>query len=150
MTTAAPHIVITGGGTGGHLFPAAAVAEELAERGHEVKIITDDRGLRFARIFRNNPVEAIASGRVTESGLPPATQTTSRTLSRAWAYCSAISAETIRPSRLRPVWADTSRRSPQPFTPWACRRARGSDSESTADRRVTRPVSSPGPATSRV
>lgn len=38
-------IVITGGGTGGHVFPALAIAEELQKRGHEVLYIGSDRGM---------------------------------------------------------------------------------------------------------
>ena len=32
MTTTAPHIVITGGGTGGHLFPGIAIARAFQQR----------------------------------------------------------------------------------------------------------------------
>jgi UDP-N-acetylglucosamine--N-acetylmuramyl-(pentapeptide) pyrophosphoryl-undecaprenol N-acetylglucosamine transferase len=38
-------IVITGGGTGGHVFPALALAEELKTRGHEILYVGSDRGL---------------------------------------------------------------------------------------------------------
>ncbi len=38
-------IVITGGGTGGHVFPALALAEELKARGNEILYVGSDRGL---------------------------------------------------------------------------------------------------------
>jgi UDP-N-acetylglucosamine--N-acetylmuramyl-(pentapeptide) pyrophosphoryl-undecaprenol N-acetylglucosamine transferase len=38
-------VVIAGGGTGGHLFPGMAVAEELATRGHEVRFVGTARGI---------------------------------------------------------------------------------------------------------
>ena len=38
------HYVLAAGGTGGHLIPAFALADELAARGHHVALITDDRG----------------------------------------------------------------------------------------------------------
>ena len=41
-------LVIGAGGTGGHMFPAAAFAEEMAKRGWDVGLISDDRGLRYA------------------------------------------------------------------------------------------------------
>lgn len=40
-------IVLSAGGTGGHLFPAEALAAELLRRGHKVTIITDKRGHAF-------------------------------------------------------------------------------------------------------
>src|SRR5579863_509989 len=38
-------IIIAGGGTGGHLFPGIAVAEELTSRGHEVSFVGTARGI---------------------------------------------------------------------------------------------------------
>ncbi len=46
-----PLVVIGAGGTGGHMFPAAAFAEEMANRGWEVGLISDSRGLRYAETF---------------------------------------------------------------------------------------------------
>lgn len=46
-----PLVVIGAGGTGGHMFPAAAFAEEMATRGWDVGLISDDRGLRYAETF---------------------------------------------------------------------------------------------------
>ncbi|HYD18976.1 MAG TPA: undecaprenyldiphospho-muramoylpentapeptide beta-N-acetylglucosaminyltransferase [Patescibacteria group bacterium] len=40
-------IVLAAGGTGGHLFPAEALALELVNRGHKVVILTDKRGVAF-------------------------------------------------------------------------------------------------------
>ena len=38
-------VVVAGGGTGGHLFPGMAVAEELIARGHEVRFVGTARGI---------------------------------------------------------------------------------------------------------
>ncbi|MEC7290970.1 MAG: UDP-N-acetylglucosamine--N-acetylmuramyl-(pentapeptide) pyrophosphoryl-undecaprenol N-acetylglucosamine transferase [Pseudomonadota bacterium] len=46
-----PLVVIGAGGTGGHMFPAAAFAEEMASRGWDVGLISDSRGLRYADAF---------------------------------------------------------------------------------------------------
>lgn len=46
-----PLVVIGAGGTGGHMFPAAAFAEEMAARGWQVGLISDDRGLHYGKDF---------------------------------------------------------------------------------------------------
>ena len=40
----ARHIVLAAGGTGGHMFPARALAEELLTRGYALSLVTDSRG----------------------------------------------------------------------------------------------------------
>ncbi len=46
-----PLAVIAAGGTGGHMFPAQALAEALLARGWRVALSTDARGLRYAGGF---------------------------------------------------------------------------------------------------
>ncbi|HUF55194.1 MAG TPA: UDP-N-acetylglucosamine--N-acetylmuramyl-(pentapeptide) pyrophosphoryl-undecaprenol N-acetylglucosamine transferase [Thermohalobaculum sp.] len=46
-----PLLVIAAGGTGGHMVPAQALAEEMLRRGWRVQLATDARGLRYADGF---------------------------------------------------------------------------------------------------
>ncbi|GGB65959.1 UDP-N-acetylglucosamine--N-acetylmuramyl-(pentapeptide) pyrophosphoryl-undecaprenol N-acetylglucosamine transferase [Henriciella pelagia] len=48
---AKPLVIIGAGGTGGHMFPAAAFAEEMRSRGWQVGLMSDERGLRYAEHF---------------------------------------------------------------------------------------------------
>ncbi|MCY4311597.1 MAG: glycosyltransferase, partial [Rhodospirillaceae bacterium] len=43
-------IVLTAGGSGGHLFPAIALGLALLKRGYPVKLYTDDRGAEYAKL----------------------------------------------------------------------------------------------------
>lgn len=39
-----PLIILTAGGSGGHVYPADALAEELSKRGYSLALVTDSRG----------------------------------------------------------------------------------------------------------
>jgi UDP-N-acetylglucosamine--N-acetylmuramyl-(pentapeptide) pyrophosphoryl-undecaprenol N-acetylglucosamine transferase len=45
------HIVLAAGGTGGHMVPAHALAQELRARGYEISLITDERGTGYPGLF---------------------------------------------------------------------------------------------------
>jgi UDP-N-acetylglucosamine--N-acetylmuramyl-(pentapeptide) pyrophosphoryl-undecaprenol N-acetylglucosamine transferase len=54
-------ILLAAGGTGGHLFPAEALAHELTGRGWTVHLATDDRAERYAGNFPAAATHPIAS-----------------------------------------------------------------------------------------
>jgi len=58
------HYVLAAGGTGGHMMPAHALAEELMARGHRVALITDDRGARIPGLFEGVQVHILPAGRL--------------------------------------------------------------------------------------
>ncbi len=58
------HITIAAGGSGGHLFPALALAQELTRRSRRVDLITDDRGRKFAVKFPGAQIFTIPAGTV--------------------------------------------------------------------------------------
>ncbi|MEL7480963.1 MAG: undecaprenyldiphospho-muramoylpentapeptide beta-N-acetylglucosaminyltransferase [Pseudomonadota bacterium] len=47
----APLVIIGAGGTGGHMFPAAAFADEMRSRGWRIGLVSDSRGLNYAAKF---------------------------------------------------------------------------------------------------
>lgn len=56
-----PSILLAAGGTGGHLFPAEALAHALRARGLAAELVTDERALRYGREFPARAMHAIAS-----------------------------------------------------------------------------------------
>lgn len=55
-------ILLCAGGTGGHVFPARALAEELLARGYRVAIATDTRGVKYLDGLEKVDVHIISAG----------------------------------------------------------------------------------------
>ena len=69
MTAKPPLLMIAAGGTGGHMFPAQALAEAMIARGWRVKLSTDDRGARYAGGFPAAvQIEQVASATFARGG----------------------------------------------------------------------------------
>ncbi len=54
-------VLLAAGGTGGHLFPAEALAHVLARRGVAVELVTDERALRYGGSFPARAMHMIHS-----------------------------------------------------------------------------------------
>lgn len=66
----APLLIIAAGGTGGHMFPAQALAEVMLRRGWRVKLTTDARGARYTDGFPDGvEVEVLSSATFARGGL---------------------------------------------------------------------------------
>lgn len=55
-------ILLSAGGTGGHMFPADALAQDLISRGYRVALATDIRGKRFEPFAGGIPLYVLRSG----------------------------------------------------------------------------------------
>lgn len=54
-------IALAAGGTGGHMFPAEALAQELKRRGRRVLLVTDARGTRYTDNFPADEIFEISA-----------------------------------------------------------------------------------------
>jgi UDP-N-acetylglucosamine--N-acetylmuramyl-(pentapeptide) pyrophosphoryl-undecaprenol N-acetylglucosamine transferase len=68
---AKPLVLLAAGGTGGHLFPAEALAAVLTARGLAVDLVTDERAQRYGGAFPARAIHQIASA-TTSGGSPVA------------------------------------------------------------------------------
>lgn len=63
-------LVIAAGGTGGHMFPAQALAEAMLRRGWRVKLSTDARGARYTGGFPHTvEIEQVSSATFARGGV---------------------------------------------------------------------------------
>ena len=61
-------IVLTAGGTGGHVFPAEALAAELLARGHDLTLVTDSRGATYGGVLGSLKTVRVRAGQVAGRG----------------------------------------------------------------------------------
>src|SRR4051794_33042518 len=92
MASKAP-VLIAAGGTGGHLFPAEALAHALKRRGLPVHLVTDERATRYGGAFPADAVHVIQA----------ATPTGGNLFTRAWAVLTLIGGTTSARALLRRV-----------------------------------------------
>ena len=57
-------IVLVAGGTGGHVFPAEALAGELRQRGYPLALVTDRRGTTWSGALGDVDTHAVRAGRI--------------------------------------------------------------------------------------
>ena len=57
-------VLLAAGGTGGHVFPAEALAYELKARGYSVHLVTDSRAERYAGKFPAEQIHVVPSATI--------------------------------------------------------------------------------------
>ena len=57
-------ILIATGGTGGHVFPAYSLAQNLFENKYSVEIVTDNRGYKYLKNYKNLNLKIINSATI--------------------------------------------------------------------------------------
>jgi UDP-N-acetylglucosamine--N-acetylmuramyl-(pentapeptide) pyrophosphoryl-undecaprenol N-acetylglucosamine transferase len=92
MANKAP-VVIAAGGTGGHLFPAEALAHALARRDVPVHLVTDERATKYGGAVPADAVHVIKA----------ATPTGGNLLARGWAILTLIGGTTSARALLRKI-----------------------------------------------
>lgn len=61
---ATKRLLLAAGGTGGHMFPAQALAENLSARGWEIAMITDARGMRHTGAIPADPIREVSAATI--------------------------------------------------------------------------------------
>jgi UDP-N-acetylglucosamine--N-acetylmuramyl-(pentapeptide) pyrophosphoryl-undecaprenol N-acetylglucosamine transferase len=88
--------VLMAGGTGGHLFPATALAQELRRRGHVIHLMTDHRAGTYGDQFPVSDVHIV----------PSATPSVSNPLKFAWASLTILRGLIAARGQLRGIKPD--------------------------------------------
>jgi UDP-N-acetylglucosamine--N-acetylmuramyl-(pentapeptide) pyrophosphoryl-undecaprenol N-acetylglucosamine transferase len=89
-------IVLSAGGTGGHLFPAQALAGELVRRGRTIVVMTDSRFANYATAFPGARIETVSSAAF--AGRSPL-----RLLAAPFQIAAGVAQALVRLARLKPA-----------------------------------------------
>jgi len=65
-----PHVLLAAGGTGGHVFPAEALAAELMDRGYRLGLVTDKRGQAYGGALGALETHHILAGGLAGKSIP--------------------------------------------------------------------------------
>jgi UDP-N-acetylglucosamine--N-acetylmuramyl-(pentapeptide) pyrophosphoryl-undecaprenol N-acetylglucosamine transferase len=88
-------IMLAAGGTGGHLFPAEALAHELKASGYSVHLVTDSRAERYAGKFPADEIHVVPSATI-------GSKNPVKVVGALWTLWSGMRAARRLMARLRP------------------------------------------------